>query len=239
MQKANILVSSARSGTNYFMSVFSKIFPNDIVVKEIFRVGSDSLPILEEFLGIDKADISAMAERKPLEFWQMIEARCAERNCDALAKIFYYHVATDHPLWTHFRANNRVIHLIRRSAFDTYVSRELAVQTGRWQEFSKTQKPEKIEPLVINLTDLEEYLRKQKAQVEHARTFFEGADYSELYYEDIATSVEACTKAICGIMKVPVPAKPVSIGLQKQKDARNQDLIANYADIAHFDTFIF
>lgn len=239
MPKGNILLSAARSGTNYFLSVYSKCFPRDFVAKEIFRPAGDSFPLIEELTGLGKDEVLALIASDPLKLWTTIVDQAAAEERNALAKIFYYHVDTENPLWAHFRDNDKVIHLIRRNAFDVFVSHKVATQTGKWQEFGKDKQPTEVEPLILDRAEIEAFLNKQRGYVDHARAYFAGADYSELFYEDIAESTETCAQAICDLYGVPLPSHSISIGLRKQKSQTNRDIVANYDEVAEFDTFLF
>lgn len=239
MSKGNILLSSARSGTNYLLTAYSKCFPRNFVAKEIFRPTGDSFPLIEELTGLNKDEVLALVATEPVELWQKIVSAAEAEEREALAKIFYYHVDKADPLWSHFRDNDKVIHLIRRNAFDVFLSHKVANQTGKWQEFGKNKAPTEVEPLVLNRAEVVAFMDKQRDHVDHARTFFAKADYAELFYEDIADSVDTCVKSICTVFERPLPSHPISIGLRKQKDKSNQELVANYDDVAEFDRFLF
>jgi LPS sulfotransferase NodH len=233
----NILVSSARSGTNYFLAVFGKCFPEAFVVKEIFRPEGDSLALLEEFLGIGQEQIMAWVKADPLTLWQSILARAEQENRVALAKIFYYHAAPENPLWEHFRDHDKVIHLIRRNAFDVFLSRKVAQQTGKWQQFGTHSQSPEIPPLRLHREELVSFIDSQRAHVEHARRFFAKADFTELFYEDIAESTIACAERIGEILGRNIPANPIAIRLKKQKSKSNAEMVENYDEVREFDTF--
>lgn len=239
MPKGNILLSAARSGTNYFLTVYSKCFPRDFVAKEIFRPTGDSLSLIKELTSLSKDEVLSLIASDPLKLWTTIVDQAAAEERNALAKIFYYHVDTENPLWAHFRDNDRVIHLIRRNAFDAFVSHKVATQTGKWQEFGKDKQPSEVSPLILDRDEVSHFIESRKVQVENARTFFNNSDYSEIFYEDIATSVKACTQKICDIFEVKAPSKGVAISLRKQKSKRNIELISNYDEVAEFDKDIF
>ncbi len=239
MKKGNILISSARSGTNYFLSVFAKCFTDAFVVKEIFRPAGDSFPQLEELLGLNKDQVVELVGSNPLGLWQQITQKCSEQERVALAKIFYYHVDSDNALWSHFHDNNRVIHLIRRNPFDVFLSHKVASQTGKWQQFGSKGEPVEVQPLVIDAEELQAFISKQSAFIDATRARFRGADYHEVFYEDLAVSVDECVATISSIMGTPAPKSAISIGLKKQKDKTNADLVSNYDDVAQLDTPLF
>jgi len=238
MSNGKILLSSARSGTNFFLTVYAKCFPQDFVVKEIFRPAGDSFPQLEKLLSLGREQILELVKNDPLTLWQMIENKTAEEGRSALAKIFYYHVDQDNQLWAYFRKKNKVVHLIRRNAFNVFVSHKVANQTGKWQEFGKEAQPIEVAPLVIEKDELVAFLDRQRAHIEHTRSFFADADFTEVFYEDIAASADDCAETLCSIYGVPCPAEPISIGLRKQKSKTNEEIVANYDDVAELDTFL-
>jgi hypothetical protein len=238
MPKANILLSSARSGTNYFMSVYKKCFPDDIVVKEIFRKGGDSLAVLEELLDLPGEQILSLQETDPLALWRQIKAQAARQQVGAMAKIFYYHQPSDHPLWAHFRDQDRIVHLIRRNAFDVFVSYRMAQETGRWLDFGKSDKPP-VNRIRLDVQELEAFLDQQRTHLQRARHTFADSDYAEVFYEDIAASVQACAARIETIFGPLQTKPPHKIGLRKQKQTENSDLVENYDEVAHLDTNTF
>jgi hypothetical protein len=235
MSNGKILLSSARSGTNFFLTVYAKCFPQDFVVKEIFRPAGDSFAQLEELLSFGSDQVLQLVKNDPLALWQMIESKTAKEGRSALAKIFYYHVDQDNPIWAYFRDNNKIVHLIRRNAFDVFVSHKVGNQTGKSQEFGKDAQPTEVAPLVIDKEELMAFLDKQRTHIDQTRSFFANADYAEIFYEDIAVSADDCAETLCSIYGAPCPAEPISIGLRKQKSKTNEEIVANYAEVAQFD----
>lgn len=239
MSKGNILLSSARSGTNYFLTAYSKCFSRNFVAREIFRPEGDSFPLIEELIGLNRNEVLALVAAEPVKLWQMIVTATEREEREALAKIFYSHVDRSDPLWSHFRENDKIIHLIRRNAFDVFLSLKTAIATGKWDEFGKHSSSTEVAPLVLNRAELVAFLDEQRDHVHHVRTFYANADYAELFYEEIADSVETCVRSICAVFDRPLPSYPISIILRKQKEKSNQELVANYDEVAEFDRFLF
>lgn len=239
MSKANVLLSSARSGTNYFLSVYKECFPNDFVVKEIFRRKGDSFAALEGLLQMSQEDILAFKQISTCKFWERVEARCVQESRGCMAKIFYYHFPRDEELWNHIRTKNRVTHLIRRNAFDVFLSTKIAVETGHWQETGKNKSRSEVGPFTLDPDEISAFLDKQRDHVATARAFFAQSDYSEVFYEDIASSIDACTAQITEIFGPFETKPPTKVGIVKQKKKSNRELVANYDEIAHLDVEIF
>ncbi|MEL7301273.1 MAG: hypothetical protein AAFM92_12900 [Pseudomonadota bacterium] len=238
MPKSTILLSSARSGTNFFLAVYKKCFPDDFVVKEIFRRGGDNLDALAEQLGVSREQVIDLQISDPLTLWKRIKQSCESGKSAAVAKIFYYHDAENTALREHFRDNDRVVHLIRRNAFDVFLSERMARKTGQWQEFKRTPAHE-VESIELDPEELAAFRQRQTDFVSRAREFFCTADYTEIFYEDIAGSPGECAttlERIYGSLKSPAPKQ---VGLIRQKKKSNRELVANYDAVKHLDGAIF
>lgn len=238
MPKSTILLSSARSGTNFFLTVYKKCFPNDFVVKEIFRKGGDNLDAIAEQLDTTRDQVVTLQEAAPLELWTRIKESCYRTGNSAVAKIFYYHDAENDALREHFRQHDRVVHLIRRNAFDVFLSERMARKTGQWQEFKKTP-PHEVQSIKLDPDALKSFRQRQTDFVTQARAFFGSGDYTEVFYEDISASPEecaSCLEQIYGSLQSPAPEH---IGLLRQKKKSNRELVANYDAVEHLDGAIF
>lgn len=235
----SILVSSARSGTNYFLSVYRKIFPRDLVLKEIFRQQSDSLNLVADHIGKDPETIVKMANTDQLGLWREIVDRSDAIGQRTIAKIFYYHTPQDGILMEYFRAHSNVIHLIRRNIFDVYISTILARRTGQWQLLGNHTRSSDPEPFAIDRAEFEDFRRTRIDQTRLARAFFAGSpNYREVFYEDICDRPEDCGRAIGEIFGVD-PASEIRIQQKRQKSLTNSALITNYSDVADLDAPIY
>lgn len=240
MSTENLLLSSARSGTNFFLTVYAKCYPDDFVAKEIFRPKFDSLPLLRELLGIDDEEIKDMVLQDPLRLWHRIVATCRAQDRAALVKTFYYHVDHGSDLWAHFKQNTKIVHLIRRNQFDVFVSQKIAQQTGKWQKFQRDEEEEEpLPPLLISEPALEGFLKRQKKNIEWARKTFGDGDYHEVFYEDIAGSPADCAAQIARIYNREPASMAPKIGLTKQKKMPNTQIVENYDELRHYDAPLF
>ncbi len=238
MPDSTILLSSARSGTNFFLSVYAKCFPKDFVVKEIFRRAGDNIDALARRLEMSADQVVALKEADPLELWMQVKARCAQDDIGTVAKFFYYHAPEETRLREHFRAHDRIVHLIRRNTFDVFLSERMARETGRWQEFKKTKAPQ-VDPVELDVAELEAFRQRQIDYVTQAREFFSGGNYTEIFYEDIAASPALCAARIEEIYGPLQSAAPQQIGLVRQKKKTNRELVANYDAVSHLDVATF
>lgn len=241
-QKNSILLSWPRSGTNYFLAVYSKIFPDDIVFDEIFRKGGDNLAKLSYTLKIDKIKILELLEKDPCKLWNMIEQNASQQGAKAIVKVFYYHSSNASKLWNNFRDKNKIIHLIRRNPFDAFLSYKIATQTGVWKVLSSSgsdegneKKVPEIVPFQVSIAEVEEFLARRRLHMARCRSFFSSHDFKEIFYEDISSSVEACTGTIGNLFGVAIPDHPIEISIRKQRDRDSRELLLNYEDVASFD----
>lgn len=235
----SILVSSARSGTNYFLDVYKECFPSDFVVKEIFRDGGDSLKLIASLLDISTEAVVDKLEANPRAFWMRIEKQCADQGIRALAKIFYYHQSPEAALWSYFKNHDRVVHLIRRNPFDSFLSLKVATQTGQWQNRGKEQSAQDV-TVTLDPAELGAFIDRQKGFVEWTRRKFANAiDYRELFYEDIADSMDSCVAFIRDTFGPLEGPTPTSVGIKRQKTTTNDEIVANYAAVQHLDMRIF
>lgn len=234
--RKTILVSSSRSGTNYFLNIYSKCFPGDVVLKEIFRKGSDSLKPMQALTGLDEAALVRLAETDPVGLWTRLLAQAGAGGQGLIAKIFYYHAAPDAPLWREFDEGCRVVHLIRRNLFESYLSAEVARRTGEWQAFVGMSGERRVEPFAIDAAEADRFIQTRRAHVLRTRDFFVGkSDYAELFYEDIATESRLCAQAIGRIWGQDFSGLDVEADLRKQKVEDNTRLVLNYAEVAALD----
>lgn len=238
-QRSSLLVSSGRSGTNYFLSVYSQVFPNDIVVKEIFRREGDSFSLLEKHLGLEKDDIMELVKFDKVGLWNDLIGKARVENTGAIAKIFYQHALIDDPIWSHIKDETRVIHLIRRSQFDVYVSLQVALKSGKWQDFGREDGNKGVTSVFIDRSNLESFLMTKKRRIEWAREYFSTkTNYDEIFYEDIEESPLKCARAICSIYGETAPDS-VSTSQRKQKTLPNEEIVTNYSEVADLDVEMF
>lgn len=237
--ECTILVSKARSGTNYFLDVYSNRVRNSTSFREIFRPAGDSFALIEKTIGLEKEAYLELLHDDPLQIWQKLEEVSQKTRTRFMAKIFYDHASERQELWNYFRDRNRVIHLIRRNPFDSLVSLNVARQTGIWLHTKAAKSLSAPEPFVLSRAKMEAYIARSQDQVKTTRAFFRGADYSEAFYEDIGTSVQHCADTIAGIFDMKAATEQVKTGMRKQKNYTNQSIVSNYDEIKDLDRNFF
>ena len=232
---ATILLSTARSGTNYFLAVYQKCFPEDFVVREIFRPAGDSFQELQELLGINEDEAVRLANEEPSKLWKGVKAATQAENRSAIAKIFYYHQHPSRLIWSQIRDDDLVIHLIRRNPFDAYVSLKIATATNKWLDYGKDSGKSDNFSLRLDRDEVINYIQEQHDSIEEKRLFFRGANYREVFYEDVMGSPDACAAALCEIMGVEPPEKTIKVFIKKQKTKANSEIVLNYDVVNDLD----
>jgi hypothetical protein len=234
MTKSTIVISAARFGANYFLDLYGQSRPDDIVLYEIFRKGSDSLKHLTRLLERETEDIRAQVASDPAALWRDIRQAAATRNRGLIAKAYYYHQPRDSALWPTLAGDSRVIHLMRRNLFEGFLSRKIAMQTGHWS----VRRTGDVSPasLTIDPGEARKYIRARQHDIDWCRATFGPGDYHELYFEDITLSPRRCVRAIAQVFPEfgPLPLDLHS-NLAKIKSVSNADIVANYPEVAHLD----
>lgn len=214
------------------------MFPEDIVLKEIFRPKSDSLHLISPYIEKFDAEIVAMANGDQLSLWNEITKRSKDNESRSIAKIFYYHSPADSPLMRRFREKSNVVHLIRKNLFDVYVSGALARRTSQWQSFVGDDDTPAPEPFSIDRSELTKFFKQRLEEIRVAREYFNGRpNYHEFFYEDLAEDPGHCANAIAKVFGVQTDPD-MTISQRKQKSVPNKELITNYAEVADLDTSI-
>lgn len=233
------LLTSARSGSNHFMSVFQQCFRGAIVLGEIFRRAGDSVETISELTGFPAGEILSCIAHDPLRLLEAIERAQRERDAPALFfKVFYYHQPPESALWDRLQSEYSIVHLYRENLFDSFVSSAMAQQSGRWRELKSKAGDESEAPIPsirVDPVELKAFIdtRLEQARACHAK--FAGARYTLVRYSEIAASIDACVAAIAQAAGQPPPRTAVKEVLQKQKRNSNADIVSNYEDVCRFD----
>lgn len=230
-----MLVSSERSGTNYFLTCYRKVFKDDLILGEVFREKGDSLPAIADLLGIGEAEVLNMSRTEAVELWSLIEERAEAAGYGVAAKIFYQHKPQGHRLWEFFRDRNKVVHLVRRNQFDVLVSLEVAKATGVWQIRNKDQEPNSDIKVTIDLGAAEKFIENKRKNVEFIRSFYSDSDYVELFYEDISSSHEVGRRKVADIYGVADLPAINQFAIKKQNLVSHELRVENYEEVRHLD----
>lgn len=237
--KNAILVSKARSGTNFFLDVYANSVPNSTSFREIFRPTGDSFLSIKRTLGLEQGEYLELVKDDPLQIWLRLEDVSQRSGQRFIAKIFYDHAAEHQNLWEHFRDRNQVIHLIRRNPFDSFVSLNVARQTGKWLQEKDTVTPFLPKPFSLPRAKVEAYISQAEEHIDTTRAFFRDATYREVFYEDISASAQRCAETICDVLQEEVATERVKSRMQKQKNYTNQSIVSNYSEICDLDRHFF
>ena len=234
-----ILISSARSGTNLFLSLYEELFPNDIILGEIFRKTGGSLDKLPEILNASEEDILAKSRESPAQLWDELQAAASRTQRGLIAKIFYEHGRRHTEIWDKFKEGSKIIHLVRKNPFDAYVSLEVARQSDAWKSTSPNQ--EKVAGITLEIDPFaaEDFIEEISDCVKGVREFFKGADFHEIMYEDIAASPQTAIKQVADIFGVEPSLNKREFGLKKQNTIPHQDRIKNYDFVSYLDNSVF
>lgn len=231
--KPLVLLSSARSGSNYFLSVVKEMAPHAVVLREVFRAGGDNLPELAQLTGLPKDRLADLGQTAPLELWDRVRQGAGDRPL--ALKIFYYHAKPESPIWDRIADEARIVHLYRRRVLDTYISLSLAKTTGHWHALKDAPKPETLPKLTLEPGDVAAFISDRQRYVADFRDRFRNADIHELSYEEIAANPQDCAARIACIQGWPLPRTPITPPIRKQNTAAARDIVSNYHEIAEFD----
>lgn len=186
--RANVIVSSSRSGSNLLVSYLRQV---DAAASfgEIFR---DDFPQMDAWARLTKRldlpdDAAALHAERLTDFWELVLGRILSRKLFVSAKIFYYHRRGD-PVWDRFGASDhRIIHLWRDSTFDQYVSRLSAVASGRWRGDGASYPSGEPIKIDFDRADYLEFRDQRRQDVKAARSRFGGSGrYLEIEYRQLS-----------------------------------------------------
>jgi hypothetical protein len=233
MRKPLVILSSARSGTNYFLSVFRALSPEAVVLREVFRSGGDSLAELETLTGRPRAELARLGQAEPLVLWGELRRGAGQRPL--ALKIFYYHAKPDSPIWDRIAAEARIVHLYRRRILDALISLKLAELTGQWMMPATAASSPARPTLTLDPDEVAAFIARRKNHVQSFRERFRGQDIHEVAYEDICEDTRHCARKVADLMGWPHANKPLELPIRKQNYWAARDVVSNYADVAVFD----
>jgi LPS sulfotransferase NodH len=229
----SIIISCARSGSNYLLDTPKALLPASLVLSEIFRPEGGSLDELYDLFNHDKSYRRDHFHHAASSSWNSL-CELAEPNYQHIvAKLFYIHLSRNDPFWELISTDHTIIHLVRRNIFNCYVSEIIAIQTGQWIKNNNTPKIH-LKPITIDTEDLTQYFKKRMKWSAEFKKKFDDKKYFEIYYEDIESSNEPCILKLSEIYKIK-PSDIIESRVFKQKLLPNSELIANYDEVKEFD----
>jgi hypothetical protein len=233
MSKPLVILSSSRSGTNYFLSVVRALAPQAIVLREVFRSGGDSLPELEALTGRPSSELARLGRTEPLVLWEELRRGAGDRPL--VLKIFYYHAKPDSPIWERIAAEARIVHLYRRRILDALVSLKLAKASGQWILPSTAATPPDRPSLTLDPEEVATFIAQRRTYFHSFRERFRGRDIHEVAYEDICDDSRLCAATVANLMGWRQAHEPLELPIKKQNTWATRDVVSNYADVAVFD----
>lgn len=238
MLRTTMLLTASRFGGSYFLDVFGRLRPNDIVLQDIFSRDGASLAAQSDLLGLPQKEISELANREPGELWRLLRAASEREKCHVIAKVYYYHLPRDSAVWGDL-AGSRVVHMVRRNLFDAYLSRLQAERNKLWQANEESRIREANTAVEVDPKKARRFIQERREQISWVRRRFSAADYHEISYEDVAAGPNRCKRVVKGIFGVELQygavAESIKAGRVRLKRSSNADVIENYGDVAHLD----
>jgi hypothetical protein len=231
------LITSSRFGGRLLESTFEQVVPNALPLGEIFRKNSRLSKRAELTLERYSDGLSIRLREDPTA---ALEDLCdLDPNNDLLARIHYYHIDRTSPVWGRIASRTRIIHVIRRNLFDAYVSHRISTDHGVWRITNDASSTDLCgeNSLSISPSEVSRYIENRKSDVEWCRVTFSGAQYQEVYFEDIVISAGVRSSLISQCIGKDILEDPISRSNQSSriKTICNADLISNYGAVAHLD----
>jgi hypothetical protein len=235
MAKPVVVLSSSRSGTNYFLSVFKETVPDAVVLREVFRPGGDSLTETSSLTGVPQDRLAKVGQEEPTILWEMLQRAVGARPL--ALKIFYYHAKPECSIWDRIAKEARIVHLIRRRVLDSLISRKLAEASGQWIMPSGSSVQTDAPKIHIDPSEARAFINQRQSYVRTFRERFRGADIHEIGYEDISKDPFLCAREIARLVGQPVPSVPLRLPIRKQNTWTNPEIVSNYEEIMALDEF--
>lgn len=232
--RAFIVVSSMRSGSTLLVrhlrqvsaaACFGEILRSDFPDME-------GWPRIVKRLGLPPEARTTHAERVT-DFWDLVLTRTLERKQWVGSKIFSDHRRGD-AVWDRFSASDhRVFHLWRDSTFDTYISLQLARETGEWKA-PQTDARQNADPRVA--FDRDAYIRYRsqiRDDVQSVRQRYGPSDhYVELEYSQL-TDLAPMATLLESLFSERVRLEE---RLSRQRPKRKIEYVINRGEAEPFET---
>ncbi|CAN0458575.1 unnamed protein product, partial [Ectocarpus fasciculatus] len=126
--------------------------------------------------------------------------------------------------------NVRKILLVRENSLRSFVSQQLALQTGVWDRFSDDQTVV-VPKLTIDIDKFKNYMRNVRLYLDHIRLVLEKLNQSFLVltYEEI--SADFPTKRISTFLETELINISFNVEQKRQNPFRIQEIATNYNQI--------
>ncbi len=156
-------------------------------------------------------------------------------------KIFFFHAregAAEYNAWRHLIADTsiRVIFLLRRNLFDSFVSEQRSKQSGVWiLDQGQKPPPTHTQPIFIDPIECQIFMERTAAEIAWARRAFAQHPQTEVDHaglqHDFQGSLDVLFRFL-GEESVPVP-----LAFEKLNTAPHSSGVTNYADLLRYFQF--
>ena len=232
-----VVLSASRFGGNYLLDMLARARPSDWIFNDLFHPGAKVRPEEADRLSLRPDDLADMLRDNPSEAWRHVRQSASAAGVQAVVKVYYYHFPRDAALWETLHRTARIVHLIRRDLLASFVSRQRAETDGKWAVSAKeARRMPRPAPLTVNPAMAHRFVQMRREEIEWARSAFQTANYSEIYFEDIARGPYRCARTIAEVFG-PVSAPTIYDGSGLLRLRRNSlaEVLTNYAEVAHLD----
>jgi LPS sulfotransferase NodH len=156
-------------------------------------------------------------------------------------KIFFFHARGSERQYNAWRyligdPSIKVLSLLRRNIFDSYVSRQRSKRSGVWRVQRDGTIPEEHQsPILIDAQRCHRYMASTVAQIEWGKRAFAAHPSIEIFFEDLERDFQATLNRIFGFLGVE--AKPIPVTFKKLNTAPHAEGIENYDKLQKYFEF--
>lgn len=147
-------------------------------------------------------------------------------------KIFFFHARRSerqYSVWPYLLGDPslKVVLLLRRNIFDSYVSRQRSKQSGIWRVHRDGTVPEEHQsPLIIDAQKCQRYMASTVAQIEWGKRAFAAHPLMEIFFDEMERDFQAALNRVFGFLGVE--AKPIPLAFKKLNTTPHSEGIVNY-----------
>lgn len=153
-------------------------------------------------------------------------------------KLFFFHARegeAEYNVWRHLMADTsvRVIFLLRRNLFDSFVSEQRSKQSGVWS-LDPGQKPPEThtQPIFIDPIECQIFMERTAAEIAWARRAFARHTQITMDHADLQRDFQGSLDALCQFLGEE-PA-PVPLTFEKLNTAPHPSGVMNYDDLLRY-----
>ena len=156
-------------------------------------------------------------------------------------KIFFFHARRSERQYNAWRylisdPSIKVLLLLRKNIFDSYVSAARSRRSGIWKlRRDTTVAEEHQKPISIDAQECDFYMLSTVAQIEWGRRVFAKHPLMEIFFDDFQRDFQAELNRIFGFLGVE--AKSIPVAFEKLNRAPHPEGIANYDELLKYFQF--